>query len=315
MAKGKGAVAQRRRRNEDDDDMLENDQDIEELKKLVEEARTNRPKDIKKKMKKLAKGKKLEDDEDEERLGVHEDDDEEASDEERVLRELKAESSRNGEEDGEDENDVQNSKTSKSHSFVNDSTTLKQIAAELALSDFAESLQLTDDVINPEKVNPEDDKIREALFQDCAIRSVKAARAKLDEMKIPHRRPTDFMAEMIKSDDHMARVKRRLLFEQQKMKVVDARKAAQRNKKRGKEIKKQKEQEKASKKRQAAEIATSYREKDDLDETRPSKKTRIGGGGHGGKGKGKGAPKQGGGGGAKKRLGKNKRNSSRGNRK
>lgn len=313
MVNRKAGATPRRKRNEEDDadGMLENEQDIEELKKLVEEARTNRPKDIKKKMKKLAKAKKQEEENDDDDIGGADDneEDEEASDEERVLRELKAEASRNGEES---EDDVKNGTSTKSNTLVNDSAILKQIASELCLSDFAESLQLTDVVINQEKINPEDDKIREALFQDCATRSVKAARAKLDELKIPHRRPTDFMAEMIKSDDHMARVKRRLLFEQQKMKVVEARKAAQRNKKRGKEIKKQKEQEKASRKRQAAEIATSFREKDDLND-RSSKKMRPISSGQGGKGKGKGASRHMGG--AKKRLGKNKRNSSRGKRK
>jgi rRNA-processing protein EBP2 len=41
---------------------------------------------------------------------------------------------------------------------------------------------------------------------------------------VPHRRPDDFFAEMLKSDAHMARVKDKLLFEQKKISAVEQRK-------------------------------------------------------------------------------------------
>lgn len=298
---------------------LENEDDIDELKRLVEEARSNRPKDVKKKQKKLKKqqqfakegGEDENDDEDENGANGHFDDDEEEeedaelSDEERVLRELKAERARGENENGDDEDDEEDDENvdhEDQQRLVNDAAALREVAEELRLKSFAESLVVSDDVVFTEKINPEDDKLREARFVDIATRAVESGRKQLDELKIPHRRPTDFMAEMIKSDDHMARVKRRLLFEQQKMKTVEARKAAQRNKKRSKEVKKHRDEERSARKRQAAELATSFRDKDVGDDDKKNKRMRTGS---------KPSKK----GGAKQRPGKAKRKSVKGKRK
>jgi len=297
---------------------LDNEEDIEELKRLVEEARGSRPKDVKKKLKKQqqrSRGGEDEDDQegddDDEGRGALVDDDEDEeedadlSDEERVLRELKAERARGDDDDEEDgEEDEDDDGELQQQRLPNDAAGMRSLADELRLKDFAEALVVSDEQVFTEKINPEDDKLREARFVEIAKRSVEAGRAELDKLKVPHRRPTDFMAEMIKSDDHMARVKRRLLFEQQKMKVVEARKAAQRNKKRQKEIKKQRDEERVSRKRQAAELASSFRDKNpgDDDDGKKSKRARTGS-----KGSGKKASKQ--------RPGKAKRKSSKGRRK
>lgn len=53
---------------------------------------------------------------------------------------------------------------------------------------------------------------------------------------MPHRRPDDYFAEMLKSDDHMARVKDKLLFEQKKMSAVEARKKRQSSATFGKQV-------------------------------------------------------------------------------
>lgn len=42
-------------------------------------------------------------------------------------------------------------------------------------------------------------------------------------MKVPHRRPDDYFAEMLKSDDHMAKIKNKLLTEQKRMTAVEHR--------------------------------------------------------------------------------------------
>ena len=51
-----------------------------------------------------------------------------------------------------------------------------------------------------------------------------AARSEFERLGVPHARPTDYLAEMLKSDEHMKRVKDKLLTEQQRMKAVEVRK-------------------------------------------------------------------------------------------
>ena len=69
-----------------------------------------------------------------------------------------------------------------------------------------------------------------------ALSAVTAARGELDRLGVPHRRPDDYFAEMLKSDDHMARVKDKLLFEQKKMSAVEARKKRQASASFGKQV-------------------------------------------------------------------------------
>ena len=54
--------------------------------------------------------------------------------------------------------------------------------------------------------DPEDDLNRETLFYNLTLHSVKEGRKQLEKLKIKHRRPDDFFAEMLKSDDHMKKV-------------------------------------------------------------------------------------------------------------
>jgi hypothetical protein len=56
-----------------------------------------------------------------------------------------------------------------------------------------------------------------------ALAAVSAARSEFERLGVPHARPTDYLAEMLKSDAHMKRVKDKLLTEQQRMKAVEVR--------------------------------------------------------------------------------------------
>lgn len=60
-----------------------------------------------------------------------------------------------------------------------------------------------------------------------SLAAVKAARTEFDRLSHPHQRPLDCFAEMLKSDDHMARVKTKLISETKRMEAVDARRKAQ----------------------------------------------------------------------------------------
>jgi len=58
-----------------------------------------------------------------------------------------------------------------------------------------------------------DDLDREKKFYDSARKGVLEAMARLNQLSIPRDRPDDFFAEMIKTDEHMSKVKGELLKE------------------------------------------------------------------------------------------------------
>jgi len=62
-----------------------------------------------------------------------------------------------------------------------------------------------------------DDIKREVSFYNLALAGVEKCAKLCDKYKIPFTRPLDFFAEMIKSDEHMGKVKDRLIFESKKM--------------------------------------------------------------------------------------------------
>ena len=67
-------------------------------------------------------------------------------------------------------------------------------------------------VEGPEDIN--DDLARETHFYEQALSSANVAIKKLKDLGIAVKRPDDFYAEMVKSDEHMKRVRAELIFEQ-----------------------------------------------------------------------------------------------------
>jgi hypothetical protein len=67
-------------------------------------------------------------------------------------------------------------------------------------------------VEGPEDIN--DDLARETHFYEQALASANVAIKKLKDLGIAVKRPDDFYAEMVKSDEHMKRVRAELIFEQ-----------------------------------------------------------------------------------------------------
>lgn len=306
-----------------DEEDFENSQDVEELQKLVLEAQRSKPKEKKIKISKssLSNDAGEDDDDDEDDAEEDREDDEDNLDEEaRVLLEIKREREalENEEEVEGDEDDYDAEDFAQERApVINDAPQMRQLAEELTLPNFVEALAVVQEFDEEEeggdKINPEDDKEREGLFKQIAERAVVQGREALLKLDVPFYRPHDYMAEMIKSDDHMARVKRRILFEQEKIRAVEARKAAVRNRNRRKEVKKTRTGEKATQKRKASDLSQGFRDKKkdfsgkdakrgDRNERNAAKTKKVGGASGGG----------GGGGGAGKRLGKDKRKSSKG---
>lgn len=102
------------------------------------------------------------------------------------------------------------------------------------------------------KIDVHDDLKREVTFFGIAVEAVEIAKEKCKKTNVQFSRPGDFFAEMVKSDDHMARIKDRLIFETRKIEAVAQRKS-------------NKEQKLRSKESQANKIAQkSQRKKDNI---------------------------------------------------
>ena len=72
-------------------------------------------------------------------------------------------------------------------------------------------------LVVPEALNVHDDIKREIAFYNMTRENVMKGMQILVQAKIPISRPDDFFAEMLKTDEHMGKVKSRLLQQQQKV--------------------------------------------------------------------------------------------------
>ncbi|OCF45970.1 rRNA-processing protein EBP2 [Kwoniella heveanensis CBS 569] len=152
-------------------------------------------------------------------------------------------------------------------------------------------------------VDPSDDLQREMAFYKIALDCIPQAKKLAAKHDIPFTRPVDYYAEMVKSDEHMERVRTKLVEEAQGIKKSEAAKKQRDLKKFGKQIQheklKQREQDKKSfqdrvqglkrKRQEGMEIGGDDDQfdiaVDDVIEDRPEKGERGGRGGRGGRGK------------------------------
>ena len=119
--------------------------------------------------------------------------------------------------------------------------------------------KLTIDIDQEQEVDVNDDLKREASFYTQALEGTRQAFEKLQSMGLPFLRPADYYAEMVKSDAHMEKVKRRLLSEQKEIEEAAERKKAREAKKLAKEIQVQKTKERAKQKKEEIESVKKWR--------------------------------------------------------
>lgn len=112
---------------------------------------------------------------------------------------------------------------------------------------------------NGSSLDIHDDLKRESTFYSMALNAVNDARKNCTEAGIPFSRPEDFFAEMVKSDDHMAKVKDRLIFETKKIDAVAQRKSNKEQKLRAKEKQSNKIAEKAKRKKEHFEAIDEWK--------------------------------------------------------
>ena len=68
-----------------------------------------------------------------------------------------------------------------------------------------------------------------------ALSAVRVAQERFERIGVPHVRPDDYFAEMVKTDKHMLKVKRRMLQEQSDLAAAEERRKQKSNKKFGKQ--------------------------------------------------------------------------------
>ncbi|KAF9160116.1 rRNA-processing protein and EBNA1-binding protein ebp2 [Actinomortierella ambigua] len=132
---------------------------------------------------------------------------------------------------------------------INNEQALKRLREQIGLpSDlaFSETQSVTSSKAI-ELVDPDDDLKREVAFYEQALEAAVIGRDRLKKEGIPFERPDDYFAEMVKSDEHMAKIRQRLLDENASIQASERAKAQRELKKFGKkvQIEKRLEREKA----------------------------------------------------------------------
>ena len=107
--------------------------------------------------------------------------------------------------------------------------------------------------------NVEDDVERELAFYNQALAASKYTIAKLTEAGVPWHRPRDYYAEMVKSDEHMNRVKKQLTHEQRTLAEMEERKKARLAKKFGKEVQAERQKERVQQRKKDMELVSKWR--------------------------------------------------------
>lgn len=119
--------------------------------------------------------------------------------------------------------------------------------------------KLSVDIDRDQEVDVDDDLRRELAFYTQALEGTRQAFVEFQSMGIPFLRPSDYYAEMVKSDAHMEKVKGRLLAEKKKIEESEERRKARENKKIAKEVQAQKLKERAKQKKEEIESVKKWR--------------------------------------------------------
>lgn len=119
--------------------------------------------------------------------------------------------------------------------------------------------RLSVDIDQEQEVDVNDDLARELAFYNQALEGTRKAFEKLQAMGLPFLRPSDYYAEMVKTDSHMEKVKGRLLAEKRRIEEAEERKKAREAKKLAKEVQAQKAKERAKQKKEGIESVKKWR--------------------------------------------------------
>ncbi|CAG8499398.1 1124_t:CDS:2 [Paraglomus brasilianum] len=120
---------------------------------------------------------------------------------------------------------------------INNKTALKELYKEIKLDvPWIETQAVTsEDPIQIKDAN--NDMERELAFYKQALQSAITARSLFQSLSVPFSRPSDYFAEMVKSDELMSRVRQRLLDEDAQIKASEQARKQRESKKFGKKRK------------------------------------------------------------------------------
>lgn len=204
-------------------------------------------------------------DEDNENVEEEEEEEEEEEDEEAGAENEDGDEEEEDEEEDEDEEDIPLSDLSGDEATdviphqrltINNSTailaSLKRVTLINDQMPFSEHQTLTS-TETMDVPDPNDDLNRELAFYKVCCAAAKTGRTLLKKEGIPFSRPTDYFAEMVKDDEHMDKIKKKL-YEEAASKKASADAKKQRDlKKFGKQVQIAKMQERHKEKRETLE--------------------------------------------------------------
>lgn len=149
-------------------------------------------------------------------------------------------------------------------SFINNEPALSSKLLEFQLGGldgkvpWLETLAITPS--NPLTITDKNaDKPREDGFYNHAVLAVVEAHKELAKLGVPYRRPEDYFAESLKTDEHMQKVKIKLENEKGRIERSESRKRMKELKKFGKQVQVQKTQERAQKKNEYISAIKKWR--------------------------------------------------------
>ena len=192
-----------------------------------------------------------------------EDEDEESEEED---EESEEDDEDEDDDDDDEEEDDEDDDGPREKVFANNQKALKKAFNRLRLpweaTRFVEHQTLTTSApIHTLVENIEDDTQRELAFYKASLEATSIAKKKLLQQKIAFHRPLDYFAEMLKTDDHMEKLKQRLIQEEsEKLARQEARR--QRNlKKFGKQVQIQTLQKRQQEKKDTLDKIKSLKKK------------------------------------------------------
>jgi rRNA-processing protein EBP2 len=143
------------------------------------------------------------------------------------------------------------------------SETMLEVASDIGCEDtkrkWIEGLVIESTEQGTEIQDVEDDIEREMGFYNQARLAAFQAVSRFESEAVIWRRPSDYMAEMVKSDGHMAKVKEQLLHEQQVIEEAEQRRKDRESKKYSKQVAAERRMQRGKERKKAIEAVSSLK--------------------------------------------------------
>ncbi|KAI8147797.1 eukaryotic rRNA processing protein EBP2-domain-containing protein [Fennellomyces sp. T-0311] len=153
------------------------------------------------------------------------------------------------EEEGDEEEGVEQPAKEEWVPRVNDEEAMIRITNEFKLKNLPWIETMTVTSSKPVEIaDSKDDMARELAFYQQALEAVKIGREKVLAANVPFSRPDDYFAEMIKSEEHMAKIRQKLMDEKAQLKASEDAKRQRLLKKYGKKVQVEKQLERQKQK-------------------------------------------------------------------